>query len=78
MRQYLITMTQLVHDEDLDFDDANDGLVGTHRFLVDADDREAALDQFHEKVAIANLENYDIEVEIYRDGQNSDLALRYL
>jgi hypothetical protein len=54
--------------EEWDHDDQQDNPVGSYNFTPRAKDedaaREAALDQFHSTVPIANLETFQVDVEV--------------
>lgn len=72
-RSYLYNVTifarQLVPYEELDGDDKDENIVGGHHFYdIEAYSEEEAekiaLDEFHETVPIANLDNYEIVSEI--------------
>lgn len=56
---YLITAEALVDEADLDPDDT--AIAG--RYVVQADDEDDALDQFHQSFGIAVVENFEISVE---------------
>lgn len=59
IKNFKITVTQLVDDADLDHDDIDDNPKGDHVF--NAESEEEALDVFHWNVPIACLDHFDIE-----------------
>lgn len=61
-REYIVKVTQVTPDTDLDHDDLADKtkIVREHRIRATSED--GALDLFHSKIAIACLEDFDIEV----------------
>jgi hypothetical protein len=66
--RFKITMTQLVDNDELDYDDRLDlgehGLDGSFvAATIDAVSEEDALDRFHASVPIGVLENYEINIE---------------
>jgi hypothetical protein len=58
---YLVTVEALVPRELMDADDRNEMIAGT--YLIGEKDEEAALDYFHNHIAIACLDDFDINIE---------------
>lgn len=61
IKHYEITVKQLVKDETLDHDDRLDDPKGDYDYW--AENEDAALDHFHETVAIACLDHYEITIK---------------
>ena len=60
MKEFVVTVKQLVSDEELDHDDFNDNPSGEHRvFGTDNDD---ALNEFHATIPIACLDDFEITI----------------
>ena len=65
--QYKITVKVLTPYDELDHDDkAFFGGIRTHYFGIKADNKDEALDQFHETYPIACLDDFDIEAELIK------------
>lgn len=67
MMRFIVEVVALVSWDELDPDDIDsDGNCAVDgAWLVSAKDVEAALDRFHDKVAIAFLEDFLISVRLY-------------
>jgi hypothetical protein len=65
MPLYRITVTQLVPDEELRHADREDNPAGTYSFggSSEAD----ALDQFHSRVPIACVDDFEVSAELITD-----------
>ena len=78
---FVIEVKCLVDDDDLDEDDTDsedggDSIGGTYLIGIPAeaeDPGEAALDYFHNHIAIATLDNYDINHRELTDDDDVDL-----
>lgn len=62
MYMYIITVNQLVDDNQLDYDDNRDNPKG--QYALYADNLDDALDKFHSNYAIAVLDDFEIIVDI--------------
>lgn len=66
-KQFVITLKQLVPDDELGFDDEHDigklGLNGTRQFERTASSETRALDDFHAVFPIGCLEDYEITIQ---------------
>lgn len=58
--KFSIMVKQLVPDRELDYDDLQENPSG--EYIVEGEDEEDALDEFHHTVPIACLDHFDIEV----------------
>jgi len=72
-RKYLffVTVAQVNEDKDLDQEDAAADLPGTYAFNTYATSRDDALDQFHAKVPVSCLEDYDITAK-FREATSEE------
>lgn len=77
MTLFIVEVVALVSWDDLDPDDIDDEGICTvdGAWLVDAEDVEAALDRFHDRVAIATLDDFLITVRPRRPD-DSFLSVR--
>lgn len=64
----LISVRQLVEDSQLDHDDLHDDPKGKYGVVVRATNedeaKELALDEFHDRIPIAVLDDFDITAEV--------------
>jgi hypothetical protein len=58
---YLVTVEALVPREQMNVDDRNEMIAGT--YLIGEKDEEAALNYFHDHIAIACLDDFEIIAE---------------
>lgn len=73
MKDYVITVKQLVATEDLDPADRDDS-PAKYRYGVKAHHEEEALDFFHECVPVAILNHFDIEAHEWEESDGQDLV----
>lgn len=62
-----VTVTQLVHEDELNYNDVVDNPKGTYSYTVTANRpaaaKERALDEFHEAIPIKVLDHFEITTE---------------